>query len=461
MAHASIMRLDTFLPSTSRRSLMLRFDNLHVLKKIVLNAWCLLWSLAISAQSNTGYLTEDGTWCWFSDPRAIYFDGNVITGWVKANGTVEAVIFNVEDKSIHTDELYYRLEKDDHNNPAFVKTADDKILVMYTRHGLKDLFINVLDCTQKEFDFQGAQLIHPISKDELEKYPRETITYANPFRIKEENNRIYCFGRWTGFKPNIIWTDDNGVTWTESKVFITSRPFDPNNRPYVKYFSDGKSRIHIAFTDGHPHVEPLNSVYYTCFEKGGFFKSDGSKISDLENIPFVPGDASIIYQANEENGRAWIADIGQDEHGNPVVLYTKSPEATDHRYWYARFDGKEWINHEICKSGKWFPQTPDGQQERELYYFGGMTIHPGNADVVYLSRQINDVFEIERWETTDSGKTWSTEAITQNSTYDNVRPFVPRGLSVDDHEIVLWMENQKYIHYTDYQTSIRYQVRKK
>ncbi len=230
---------------------------------------------------------------------------------------------------------------------------------------------------------------------------------------------------------------------------------------HYSYHSDGISKVHIIFTDGHPCDEPTNSVYYACFENGKFYKADGELISDIENIPFEPKDASVIYKSNEEEGRAWIADVGQDHEGNPVVLYTKSPQETDHRYWYARYVDNKWVNHEICKSGKWFPQTPEGIQESEPHYFGGLTVHPDNANVIYLSRQTNGVFEIERWETDDFGKTWTSEAVTQNSEYDNVRPYIPRGLKADQDEVVLWMENQKYIHYTDYNTSIKYFIRKK
>lgn len=412
----------------------------------------------ISAQSRTGYLTKDGAWCWFSDPRAIAVDENIIAGWVKSDGTIEAAKLNTSNNSIQISELYYKLEADDHNNPAFAITEHGQILVMYTRHSRKDLFINTLADLEIDFEFTGAQLIHPFSDEELEKFPRQTMTYANPIRLEEENNRIYCFGRWTGFKPNMMWSDDAGTSWSKSKVFITNYPFDSNNRPYVKYFSDGKSKIHIVFTDGHPRDEPTNSVYYAYYENGAFYKASGDRICTMENIPFEPKNASIVYTSNPSGGRAWIADIGQDE-GNPVILYTKSPAETNHEYWYARYTGNGWKDKKLCDSGKWFPQTPEGQKEREPHYFGGVSLHPDNAGVVYLSRQINDVFEIERWETEDMGDSWNTTAITANSFNDNVRPYIPRGLPAGANEVVLWMENQKYIHYTTYRTSIKYFVR--
>ena len=411
------------------------------------------------AQSS-GYLTEDGAWCWFSDPRAILVNDAVIAGWVTSNGTIEAGRLELADQRTATSELYFRLEPDDHDNPAFVQTATGDVLALYTRHGFKDLFINRwAPAGDSSFSFTPPQFIHPFSEEELAKFPRPTITYANPYRLAAERDRIYCFGRWIGFKPNLMWSDDDGATWSPSKVFITNYPFDGNNRPYVKYFSDGRSKVHIVFTDGHPRDEPTNSVYYAYYEAGGFYTIAGALIRTLDDIPFEPKEASVVYTSNLEEGRAWIADIGQDEAGNPVILYTRSPTEQNHEYWYARYDGTRWRNEKICDSGPWFPQTPDGESEREPHYFGGMSIHPGNAAVVYLSRQVNGVFEIERWETPDGGKTWTAEPITENSTLDNVRPYLPRGLAADAAEVVLWMENQKYVQYTDYRTAIRYYIR--
>lgn len=415
----------------------------------------LLQTPQLFAQPVHHYLTDDGTWCWFSDPRAIMVEGEIVTGWVKENGTIEAARLNTENNQVELSEMYFMLESDDHDNPAFTLTQSGDIVSMYTRHSRKDLFINILKDDQ-EFEFSNPEFIHPWSEEQLELYPRQTMTYANPYMLEEEDGRIYAFGRWTGFKPNMIWSDDNGQSWSDSKVFITNYPFDSNNRPYVKYHSDGKSRIHMMFTDGHPRDEPTNSVYYAYYEQGTFYKANGEQIATMDSIPFEPKQASVVYTSNPEDGRAWVADIGQDDEGNPVLLYTRSPTEQNHEYWYARYTEDGWVHQKIVDSGKWFPQTPDDREEWEPHYFGGMTVHPDKANVVYLSREVDGVFEIERWETDDMGSTWKSESITKNSEFDNVRPYVPRGLSAKEDEVVLWMENQKYVHYTDYRTSIKY-----
>lgn len=409
------------------------------------------------------YLTNDGAWCWFSDPRAIVDGDHIITGWVKKDGTIEACNLNYKTSQTKHHTLFSKFNNDDHDNPAFVTTASGDILAFYTMHSKQHSFhYNLLKANNKEqFAFEKPIEIYPIDKNEFKKFPKRTITYANPYKLEKENDKLYCFGRWTGFKPNFMTSTDDGKTWSKSKVFITNYPFNKQNRPYAKYYSDGKSKIHIIFTDGHPRKEPTNSVYYTYYEGGKFHKANGEVIADMNSIPFEPKDATKIYESTLEEGRAWIADMTQDKKGNPVILYTKSPSEEDHRYWYARYVKGKWINHEICKSGKWFPKTLPGKTEREPHYFGGMTVHPDNANVIYVSRQIKGVFEIERMETKNCGKTWKTTTITSNSKLDNVRPYIPRGLKKNQEEVVFWMENTKYIHYKNYDTSIKYTIVKK
>ena len=77
-----------------------------------------------------------------------------------------------------------------------------------------------------------------------------------------------------------------------------------------------------------------------------------------------------------------------------------------------------------------------------------------DPSIVYLSREVNGVFEIERWRTPDRGKNWNVTAITANSQRDNVRPFVVRNYE-PGQPTILWMNIRSYRHYTDYQGAIK------
>ncbi|NND08840.1 MAG: hypothetical protein HKN87_20910 [Saprospiraceae bacterium] len=412
------------------------------------------------AQKQVHTLTDDGTWCWFSDPRAVRSGDVVVTGWVKKDGSVEAASLNVKNGKVKTEVLFPQMEVDDHNNPAFAILPDERLLAMYTWHSSKKGV--VFHTSTKPLDvksFGERTIITPGKQTLLPKFPKETFTYANPYVLDQED-AIYSFGRWIGYKPNMVKSTDDGETWHSPKVIISPKEFDSNNRPYVKYASDNVKRIHLVFTTGHPLIEPENAVYHCYYEADAFWRSDGSKICSVEDLPFEPKEATLVYHPKGDSGRAWLADMAIDEHGQPVILYTRHPTEIDHRYRYAWFDDvkKQWRDYEICKAGKWFPQTQPNTQERELHYHGNLTIHPDNPKLIYVSRQIEGRFEIEKRTTNDRGKTWFVEPITTHSEYDQVRPYIPRNSKKEDATMVLWMENKKYIHYTDYDTRIKYIV---
>lgn len=403
-------------------------------------------------------LEDDAAWCWFSDPRAVklqYSSGSkIVAGGVTKNGSVVAFSIDMQNGRIENGIIHPNLEIDDHNNPAFLELPDGKILSFYTRHHNKDLFMSKTISPGDITKWEKPRRIEITNDEEEELYGAPKYTYANPVMLSDEKNRIFLFGRWMGFKPVMIWSDNQGESWSKSRVVICPQPFDPGNRPYVKYYSDGKSKIHMAFTDGHPRNEPFNSIYYAYYEKGRFFRADGSLICTIDSLPFEPSDATLVYNGNSKEGRAWIYDIKIDDNDYPVIAYARYPTEEDHIYHYAKFNGEYWEDNELCHAGKWFPQTPEGEREREPHYSGGITISVGDVSTVFLSREIDGVFEIQKWQKFGNSD-WKFSPITENSDYDQVRPVVPWGIN-HHAPVLLWMENEKYVHYTNYSSKIKF-----
>jgi hypothetical protein len=343
------------------------------------------------------------------------------------------------------------LEVDDHNNPAFLQRNDGHLLAFYTEHHSHNLYMNVSVKPNDASSWEPAVTINPNGGDHMGKYGDNKYTYANPFMLSDENNRIYLFGRWLGFKPNMSWSDDGGKTWAESRVVVANEPFTWQQRPYVKYYSDGKSKIHMVFTDGHPRDERFNSVYYACYEKGAFYRANGELICTIDDLPFEASQATLVYDAKSTGHRAWVFDIYANESGNPAIAYARYPSENEHVYHYAWFDGRQWIDKEIVTSGKWFPQTPENQHEREPHYSGGLSISPEGNHTLFLSLERNHIFEIEKWELDADKSIWKTKAITQNSTNHQVRPYAVKN---SDKTMVLWNDVEHYVHYTDYKTKV-------
>ena len=84
---------------------------------------------------------------------------------------------------------------------------------------------------------------------------------------------------------------------------------DASNRPYTKVISDGKSKIWIAITDGHPRDEPLNSIYVFYYQNGKFYNPSESLIGTLKDLPIDQTKIPAAYNANQTFVRAWIWEL--------------------------------------------------------------------------------------------------------------------------------------------------------
>jgi hypothetical protein len=336
---------------------------------------------------------------------------------------------------------------DDHNVGSFLVLPDNRLMVFYATHGSKGLYCRSTKYPENIKDWE----------EEVTVVDGSGATYNHPVYLTEEK-RSYVFWRGRSWQPTFA-TSADGDKWSRPKIIIRQKGSVEygDKRPYIKIVSEGRSSIHLVFTDGHPRKEPHNSVYYLRYENGAFYRADGRRVSSMDTLPIRHGESDVVYDANPTGIRAWVWDIALDNEGRPVIVYTRLPAETNHRYHYARWTGTKWIDRELCAAGRWFPQTPEGKKEPEPHYSGGICLDHSNPSVVYLSRPIAGVFEIEKWSTKDHGRTWESLSITESSTELNVRPVVPRGYAgKEDH--VLWMRGQ-YAHFKKFKTAIKMAVR--
>ena len=398
-------------------------------------------------------LAADGAWCWFADPRAVYYEGThkrTYAGYVaRPEGTVAVTFLDHVTKKMETVKLR-TFERDDHANPALLFLPDGRLMVFYCGHREKDVYYRV---TERPEDISSWSEERTIGVNT----PGEGNSYPNPVILKKENNRIYLV--WRGGNRQFCYaTSDNGVDWSPARELIRA-----GRVPYVKVYSTGADSIHFAFTNDHPEYDADNNLYYACYRNGRFFRADGSLIKDTAALPLTPQDADVVYDSSV-SGRAWVWDLATDEEGHPVIVYTvsinregtryvTSRSGIEHRYRYARWNGESWDDSELTSAGSWFPETPPGTVEKDPYYTGGIALHHGNTSIVYLSKPTRGVFEIERWAMDTDTRTWKHDSVTADSTRNNVRPFVPHG-SPPGSAALIWMHG-KYTSYTDFQTELR------
>ena len=386
----------------------------------------------------------DGAWNWIEDPRAVHIEGRrnrTYAGWVTRHGDLQIGAYDHATSRSEIVTLKQHWEVDDHDSPSILVLPDRRLMVFYTRHNQIGLYSQT---TTRPEDISAWQ-------PEITVVKTARTTYSQPVYLADEK-LIYVFWRGESWKPTFA-TSRDGKTWSAPRILVEQSGREADTiRPYFKIASDGKSTIHIAFTDGHPRDEPTNSIYYLRYTHGAFYKADGTRVGTIDTLPIQHRDSDIVYDARPSKVRAWIWDIAADANGNPVIAYARFPKETDHRYHYARWLGDRWLDTELVAAGGWFPQTPPGAHEREPHYSGGIALDHDDPSIVYLSRQVKGVFEIERWATPDQGRTWVTMPITRDSTEPNVRPVLARNVDAKG-EVVLWMRGA-YVYWTDYHTRI-------
>ena len=410
------------------------------------------------ASENYKTLSADGAWCWFSDPRAVYYEGKhkrTYAGWMDKAGDVVVGYYDHQKGEMKSIILKEKYQMDDHDNPALLFGPDGRLIVFFTKHGgsqptLLYRMKNAEDIN--EWSSQELQL------NDMEKYKglNNTNTYVNPVMLSGERNRIYLFWRGVDSKPNFSFSDDSGNTWSKSRIFVLPERIYQGRRPYMKVATNGKDKIVFAFTDGHPNAEPENSIYCMYYKQGGLYNIEGKHIGTLGDDPVQPRQASVVYDASITKQKAWIWDVALDKKDNPVLVYVKFPDDNNHIYCYSAWDGKKWNSSDLVNSGKWFPKTPAGEVEREPNYSGGLCLNHQSTNEVYLSVKRNTVFEIEKW--IKIGNKWKIFPVTKNSQLDNVRPFPIRNIPANSSLQILWMQNRNYLHWTNYDAAIKMDI---
>jgi putative BNR repeat neuraminidase len=430
-------------------------------------------ALGLSCQPLPSTITfnDDGGWCWFEDARAIVYKGRLIIGSVAAGacdaarrGNIEVVTYDLTTGRKHLAVLHQNLSEgpgnyyDDHDSPALLVRPDGRILAVYSKHDLENRFYYRISVDPDDTDrWQPERTFIPSLNSR--------ITYSNLHWLSLENGdrgRIYDFFRGLNdtWKPSYVWSDDLGETWNIGKVIIDVAAKD-RRRPYVKYVSNGRDTLHMFYTDAHPH-DFNNSNYHIYYRGGMLHRSDGTPICTLADGLKDPSEGTRIFQGNPKNV-AWVSDIQLDHEDRPYVAYSvrkvsagAPPERVgkDHRYRYARWNGNQWIDHQIAYGGSRLYAAEED-------YTGNIALDPGDPDTVYISTNVDPKtgkplhsradgkrhYEIFKGTTANGGASWSWMPITADSSLDNLRPIVPQWSG--DRVALLWLRGT-YRAYTEY-----------
>lgn len=374
-----------------------------------------------------------GAWTWFTDPRAVYYNGKTYFGVLGNDGKVgvrsythatpaQPSVFNMRTFSL-----------DDHDNPALlVRDSDKRLIAFYGEHTGAEMYVRI-STNAEDATAWGAEITLDATLG------LSTYTYSNPVQLLgETNDPIYNIFRaddGSGLQYFYTKSEDGGATWSAAQKIWNQI------RPYNRLVANGTTRLDFAVCTTHPDTA-VNALYHCYYEGGSWYQSDGTLIT--ASPPFDVSGGTKIYDAADNAGvRCWVWDIAIDSNGYPVIVYAVFPDtATNHRYRYARWTGAAWVDYEITGADGGYLYAA------EAYYSAGVCLDHEDPDIVYLSKKVGGVYQIYKYTTADNGATWSASQITSR-TQDCLRPSVVRSHS---GSMQLMYFTGTYTSFTNYET---------
>jgi hypothetical protein len=401
--------------------------------------------------TDTLVINPNGGWCWFEDPRVLVDEekGYLLAGTVKSpQGDIDVTVVDLKTSDSRVVTLDPAYQSDDHDSPAILKLRDGHYLAMWGPHGIFGGVKTRADANT--IRWRISEKPHdPFTWGELRTWTdKQGVSYSNLFQLPD--GTVLDFHRGRGFDPNYLVSADDGRTFTYGGQLLRfAGRNDTENRagrPYLRYAQHG-GRIHLIATEDHPR-DYNNSIYHAYIEDGRIYHSDGREVgpvSTTETTTIQPDHLTRVFAGDPRNV-AWAIDLEVDDEGRPYAAFsvqkddhdkprTKAGDAasgTDLRYYYARWDGRNWVVHHMAHAGsRLYPQEAD--------YTGLVALHPHDPDVVVISTNADPAtgkplisgadgkrhHELFLGRTADGGATWQWTPLTADSPYDNLRPIVP------------------------------------
>lgn len=394
-------------------------------------------------------LRDGGGWCWFSDPRAVQYNGKTYVGWIAPNGSIGISQIDHATKRRHYYTLAANFEQDDHDNPSIYIRPDGRILVTWALHNDPVGLHYKISTNPEDITAWGSE--------QTIATPDGAVSYNNP-RYLSSLDRLYqhfrCRTGATSTRPHrICYSDDDGATWSAPTILFTT----PNHRPYVKSQTNGVDRIDWYLTQGNPGENGLITDVYHAISKvvGGELKHYRSDGTTEITAPITVTSLDKVYDSTASGVSGWVWDLQYGADGHPRVLMERAVSDTDNRYIFSRWDGSAWTTPvEICTAGPRI--TTDVSSE----YTGGLCFARGTVDTVIASRMsgVGGYANLEKWNTSDNGANWAKVSDVTTDTTNGIingRPYVPKD-AASDVELLWWRGT--YASYTDFDTDVFYKA---
>lgn len=361
-------------------------------------------------------IEKEGAWCWFADPRAITYKGRTFIGCIDVHGNIKAIMLYEGKRT----EVLVRsnFQPDDHDNPTFLVLPDERIMIIYSRHTDEACFYYRISKNKCDITDLG---------EEKQLFTNHNTTYPSLFLMEEDKEHMYLCYRGVNWHPTCAKLtlpdeNDNVEFVTEPFQIVNSTVQGTGCRPYAKYVSDGKSKIHMVYSSTHPDNLTPVCIYYSCLDITNFnlYDIEGNLLKEKVNDePFtVKGnetDEKFVIDPYYKSQRGWVWDVALFDNRVSAAIVNISDDKLTQRYYYTYYNENKWEKIFIGNAHKFH------KSDIEFCYGGGMSLDKDCEGVVYVSIPMGTAFEIVKY-TVNEGKV-SREFITTYSELNNIRPY--------------------------------------
>ncbi|HEY4329675.1 MAG TPA: BNR-4 repeat-containing protein, partial [Phycisphaerae bacterium] len=424
-----------------------------------------------SSPSSRPFFTvkPNGGFNWFLDNRALLDGDKIIVGSIAGTtargsnyGDVQITAYDLSTNTRTTATLAPAFAPpftaDDHMAPVLLKRSDGRYLAAFTKHDLDNLMRWSL--STRPNDASAWDPLKTVSGNSLDDHgmcfsnliqlPAPPISPNAAATAAPRPGRIFNFTRGPGDDPNYMLSDDNGLTFKYGgHILLWDNP-DPKNpgRPYIKYAAANTNQIWMACTQDHPNELPTGTGIYASFiRNNAIFTSNATRIGPLStttDATIKPTQLTEVFKGAPD-AVAYLDDLKIGPDNQPVLTFSvRKDDGHDLRYYFARFDGRDWHSREIAHAGTTIYMG-------ESNYAGLAAIDNFDPYTLFISANSDPVigtalkstadgkrhFEIFQGTSTDQGQTFTWQPLTSNSPVDNIRPLVP--LRSSPRRILLWL----------------------
>ncbi len=292
-------------------------------------------------------------------------------------------------------------DMDAHENPHMLIDEDGFIYIFHGSHCTPTL----VKKSVRPYD---------ISKWEEMATITDSSSYPQPWQLRPgEITVLFRKAATHDAAQSYIKSTDGCASWAKSVDIITPQRRNgvygvsmAENGPYPR-------KVHMAWSLTRGDWWQRYHVFYAYSDDGGITwkKRDGSTYE----LPITELSSEMIFESEVPDRGVWLKDIQLDSRGVPYILFIDGNTVTYECIWkVATYCDDGWAIYEVAHSDHMFDHGALVMLADDDFRMYGPTTP---------SQPYEDGGEMEEWQSTDGGKTWTnTGHLTSGSQYSHNHP---------------------------------------